>query len=718
MKRTTIVTRVGSLAMVMVIAVSCLNPTGSGDADGDAPGEGDAGAFAFESSGPADGATDVAVWDWITITFTANVDPVSVTGESVLFTAAGGEWDVDVSVDGAAIVIEPNTPYPRDSALAVTVTTAVTDTDGNPLPSQLDLSFHTVAVPANSTDYGYEGSDAVAMRGTVNVSAMTTEMLAAADYISIGISRCDSDGCSGGSFPFYLGNYPVGATEIPFEIVNIDPNGTHSFTVSVQTISDPIHSTYVVGQSATTTQPGTANWEAVDFSAGDVDVGTIEVWDANDQRAIGGGTVSGVVDLSGVADLSQYTTVKFYLTHDADGLLGGPEAGTQLFYGSWIGTGTQAPFEFVGVDPTGSDPDYELHCVLVGSPGSRIDAMVVSTLVEFTGTPVTDLWYAANTDTPVVSSPAHGVALTNVAVDAPIAITFSETLQVVPGYCGLSCHVRRDGTDWVATGRTYVYASNSPGTNPVTETIYYDAVEILASGGSWEYDTSYTVQLAGCDLAKNYVDPNPTIFTFTTEPTPVQTTSGAALASGTYQDPTASIVYAFATDGSVTRTMGGQDATGTWEYNGDDFIIVSLYHVNGGSSQSGGSTITFTETHNAGYTLDEGASLFLQGWERTSGSGTTIVGTWEFSSRTDVTTQLYEGTSPNTSTEVTGSITFSEDGTWSSTVTTSSTGADDQVATDSGTWDADDLAAGSYMIVDFNGREFLYAGDEGAYTRQ
>ena len=65
-----------------------------------------------------------------------------------------------------------------------------------------------------------------------------------------------------------------------------------------------------------------------------------------------------------------------------------------------------------------------------------------------------------------------------------------------------------------------------------------------------------------------------------------------------------------------------------------------------------------------------------------------------------------------------GTIIFSEDGTWSSTVTTSSTGVDDTVVNDSGTWDADDLAAGDYAIVEFNGREFLYTGDEGAYTRQ
>ena len=35
--------------------------------------------------------------------------------------------------------------------------------------------------------------------------------------------------------------------------------------------------------------------------------------------------------------------------------------------------------------------------------------------------------------------------------------------------------------------------------------------------------------------------------------------------------------------------------------------------------------------------------LFLYGWERTAGSGATIVGTWEFVHRSDATTELNEG---------------------------------------------------------------------------
>jgi hypothetical protein len=120
-------------------------------------------------------------------------------------------------------------------------------------------------------------------------------------------------------------------------------------------------------------------------------------------------------------------------------------------------------------------------------------------------------------------------------------------------------------------------------------------------------------------------------------------------------------------------------------------------------------TTQYIETYNAGYTTDSGSKLFFGAWRKTSGGTDTVVGTYQFnfSIRTIIPGYF------DTTTTTTGTLTYNADHTWSSSITTETTGQPSQTQTDSGTWsDSDPIT-----FVSFNGNYYLHQ-DDGYYTRE
>ena len=96
----------------------------------------------------------------------------------------------------------------------------------------------------------------------------------------------------------------------------------------------------------------------------------------------------------------------------------------------------------------------------------------------------------------------------------------------------------------------------------------------------------------------------------------------------------------------------------------------------------------------------------------------TLVGTWTFSYRTEITTDT--GTDPTTTyVDMDVEMTFNANGTWTvATTTRTDQDPSGSTVTTDGVWDADDLSDGFYKLVTFGDREFLYMGDLAAYSRR
>ncbi len=103
---------------------------------------------------PRLGATDVANNSQITATFSEDINPATISGDTftVVNTALGTPvpGTVSYSVVGRSAVFTPSTALPNDSPFTATVTTGVTDLAGNALATNAVWSFSTAALPDSS----------------------------------------------------------------------------------------------------------------------------------------------------------------------------------------------------------------------------------------------------------------------------------------------------------------------------------------------------------------------------------------------------------------------------------------------------------------------------------------------------------------------------------------------------------------------------------------
>jgi hypothetical protein len=107
------------------------------------------------STSPAADASDVARNTTISVTFSEDIDPASIT--STTFQVApeqGTNITGTLAVSGAVVTFTPATALLFDTTYNVMLTTGITDVDGAPLAAGFTWSFRTLANAAPSADAG------------------------------------------------------------------------------------------------------------------------------------------------------------------------------------------------------------------------------------------------------------------------------------------------------------------------------------------------------------------------------------------------------------------------------------------------------------------------------------------------------------------------------------------------------------------------------------
>jgi 6-phosphogluconolactonase len=123
--------RWGGLALICA-----LGACSGGDDDDDEP-------FAVLVQSPAPDATAVAPTSVVEATFSRQLAPASVTPATFLVFSGGVPLAGTVDSTGSVATFTPAVPLPGASTFTARVTTGVTDTAGNPLPSEVQWSFST-----------------------------------------------------------------------------------------------------------------------------------------------------------------------------------------------------------------------------------------------------------------------------------------------------------------------------------------------------------------------------------------------------------------------------------------------------------------------------------------------------------------------------------------------------------------------------------------------
>lgn len=652
---------------------------------------------------PIDGATDIDLGVWPSITFSEELSAGTISNQSIQVLSGSEQFDVTLhfgDTNPKTVDIQPNTPWERNTEYTIRVSTDIQDAAGNRLSGDYTSTFQTIAAPPNSNDYGYTGSDAGTLTGIFDFSNMTEETYNRVDTIRFGFGQ-GLDNLH--IFTFYKDNFEESGGVHPFEVLNVQPLDFTEGYLSVLETGVTSDMYRMVKQDF----PDYGSIpESIDFDLtdGDFTLDPIVLYDINDGQHTGADAViiTGSFDMSDVSVFDDYDAIDIRSIGAHQVLSLDPYRSTKI-----------VPFFFYNIDPADVDGTLASGLTLMRLDLPPFFVEGIYSAPFYAPTQIFDFGIIPVNDAdPVISTPANGTILSGVGINESVTLTFSEKML---GYnAGNGTIVLNDGMDpqnffYLLYNTTIDSPTDNPGDG---KAFFYYGVDIVPTSG-WEYDTTYTVHTPLFrDLSGTYVDRDNYSFTFTTGANPLQTLTGSSLSSGTYQDSTGNITYVFNSDGSCTRTAGGQDYTGTWEYSGNDFLISTGYDAGGGI------TVTMDETYNAGYSLDGGANFYPYGYERTAGSGDTIVGTWEFAYRIDTTTD--DGSTQTTTYfDMTATNTYASDGTWeSSVVTKTDTNPTGTTETDSGTWDESDLSAGDYQLVDFGGRTFLHLADMPAYTRQ
>ena len=99
------------------------------------------------SSVNPNGVTGIAVTSSITVLFSEDVNPATVTAASLIVTGPPGPIAGSVQANGFLATFTPSANLPYASTITVTITTAVTDLSGNNLASDYTATFSTGTAP-------------------------------------------------------------------------------------------------------------------------------------------------------------------------------------------------------------------------------------------------------------------------------------------------------------------------------------------------------------------------------------------------------------------------------------------------------------------------------------------------------------------------------------------------------------------------------------------
>jgi N-acetylneuraminic acid mutarotase len=129
------------------ITVTASDPSGNiGTASITISRSADATPPAVVSTTPADGETNVSLYDPLLVRFSESVDPASVSTGSFTLVSFGGapvNGAVSVSQTGLEVSFDPASSLDWNQSFTATLTTAITDLSGNPLGADYSWTFQT-----------------------------------------------------------------------------------------------------------------------------------------------------------------------------------------------------------------------------------------------------------------------------------------------------------------------------------------------------------------------------------------------------------------------------------------------------------------------------------------------------------------------------------------------------------------------------------------------
>lgn len=151
-----------SVCLLLSLLVGCSSedsaPSGGPNNSGDST------PPTVSNSTPTNSATGVSINQSVTVTFSEDVDPTSVTTATFYIVGVSGS----VSVSGNQATFTPDNPLSSNTSYTVMVTEGVKDTAGNPLTSSYSYTFKTASVPVAVAGMDQEASfgDVVTLNGS------------------------------------------------------------------------------------------------------------------------------------------------------------------------------------------------------------------------------------------------------------------------------------------------------------------------------------------------------------------------------------------------------------------------------------------------------------------------------------------------------------------------------------------------------------------------
>jgi Big-like domain-containing protein len=538
------------------------------------------------STSPANGDTNVMIGSNLSVTFTEPVNLAS--GWFNLTCATSGSHSATVSGGPTTYTINPSTPFVHDESCTLRIRAwSVTDVDTidppNRMPLDKTISFRTIPPDDAPTVKAFAPAD-----GTTNVPIADSLGVAFSEPVDVAAGAFTLDCTGSGAHSLAVSGGPTSFTLDPTTDLGYGETCTvtvHAAKVSDQDLNDPPDHP-VADQSASFTtvpppdQAPTVTATTPTDGATGVPVGaSLDVTFSEPVDVAAGGFTLHCASSGDHTVVTSGGPTTFTLTPDVE--FANSESCTLTVHAAQV------------TDQDTNDPP---------------DNMVSDATASFT---TADPAPVDNAPTVVSTSPAD--TTTDVPVDANVSVTFSEPVNVVPGWAGINC----------ATSGAH---PGLPSGGPTTWTV--DPNTDFASG------ETCTVTITGADVTdQDLIDPPDamtanTTFTFTTHVVPANTPppnlpptvnaggpyqveqGGTVQVSASGTDPeNGAITYAWDLDNNGTFETVGQ--TVTFSAAGLTAPLTKTIAVRG--TDPGGMYDTKTATvnvvwHNGGFQLPGGGN--------------------------------------------------------------------------------------------------------------
>jgi hypothetical protein len=316
---------------------------------------------AVTSTSPAASAIEVALDARVTVTFTEDVDPATITVASLSVVGVTGS----VAVDGKLATFTPAAALVADTQYTVTITTGVKDLAGNALPADYTFAFRTVDTMAPTIVSRTPAPNATHVAADVVVTVTFSEAIAPATVTASSFAIAGVTGTLSVS----------GATATLTPSAPLSENTTYTVTVSIDVmdlagnaLATPAMWTFrtvdTQAPSVGSTTP-TSNQTGVETNAvvranfsEDVDPATITAVTFQ-VRPAGGTQISGTLSVAGdevtFQPAAQLTKSKEYIVTITTGVkdLSGNALASAYSWSFWTKPNT-APVAVAGVDQNAS----------------------------------------------------------------------------------------------------------------------------------------------------------------------------------------------------------------------------------------------------------------------------------------------------------------------------------------------------------------------------